>query len=88
MRYLIPLLLVSSTALADGTLYYDGYNYRYSQSPTFQLPQPYSNNMGGAIANFGSRPSLGQQIQQQRYYQQQIELMQLQNELLRRQMGR
>lgn len=88
MRYLIPLLLISSSAVADMRIVPDGIGgYRVIESASFAPPN-YSNNYTQTFGAFGQQQSLGSQVDQSRLYRQQMEMMDLENEMLRRRLGR
>lgn len=79
MRYLIPLLLVSTSVSAD--CFYDRYGNVYCEDAAISSGR----NVGRMLSDFGSRPSIIQGAQGIQMQQMQIEQMQLENELLQRQ---
>lgn len=86
MRYLL-LFLVSVSVSAGQTIRPDGMGgYYVTDTPDF-APPGHNNNYSQSFQRFGQQPSLLNRVEQQRGLREYNNNLQLQNELLRRQLG-
>ena len=88
MKKLVFILaFLPAVALADSRIVPDGFGgYHVIEEPRTQVRS--RSNVNGQIMDFASQPSPMQQHRSRRMQKEQLRQLQIQNELLRRQLGR